>query len=348
MPRKLVFGFYSSWARYRNGRGKCMVSDINPHLCTHLIYAFGQLEHGSGIGSVARPDESERDTMLQFNDLRNQNRNLKTLISFGGAHDGGPTFSSIAASSQLRSTFARNVRIFCATYGFNGVDIDWEFPLSYDLKNFVQLLSTLSSELHGHGLLLTASVGVNREYEVAGIARHVDYILLMTYDYNGSWDSSTGHNAPLSWGQVESEYQRKLNVKESVKYWVRGGAPRSKLIVGLAAYGRTFTLSYSGSRGTRADARGAGREGPYTKEAGILAYYEVKDAFGSDRIWDSEQCVPYALSGDQWVSYDDPQSIRLKCEYIQSEGLGGAMMWSIDQDEFQKGFTLLQTVADCL
>uniref|UniRef100_A0A182RJC1 GH18 domain-containing protein n=1 Tax=Anopheles funestus TaxID=62324 RepID=A0A182RJC1_ANOFN len=287
--------------------------------------------------------------MHRFNSLRDRNSGLKTLISVGGANNGGYAFSTVAARPQLRETFARNVVNFCDTYGFNGVDIDWEFPATAsDRGNFVQLLAALASKMHGR-LILTTSVGVNREYDVAGIARHVDYILLMTYDYNGSWDSYTGHNAPLSWGRVESDYQKKLNVKESVSYWVSGGAPRSKLIVGLAAYGRTFTLRNSGSCGTRVVATGAGRKGPFTGEAGTLAYYEVKDAFSSGRIWDSEQCVPYAVSGDQWVSYDDPQSIRLKCEYINSEGLGGAMMWSIDQDEFQGDrFTLLRTVAQCL
>uniref|UniRef100_A0A182TUG2 GH18 domain-containing protein n=1 Tax=Anopheles melas TaxID=34690 RepID=A0A182TUG2_9DIPT len=63
------------------------------------------------------------------------------------------------------------------------------------------------------------------------------------------------------------------------------------------------------------------------------------------RMWDSEQHVPYAVSGDQWVSYDDPQSIRKKFEFINSEGLGGAMILSIGQDEFQDGkFTLLRTL----
>ncbi|XP_052892081.1 chitinase-3-like protein 1 [Anopheles moucheti] len=347
MPRKPVFGFYDSWARFRNGRGKCDVDDIarSVNLCTHLIYAYADLDHS---GSVEHQDENERRTMRQFNDLRNKNPNLKTLASFGGARHCG-TFSSVAANKQQRSTFARNVRIFCTTYGFNGVNIYWQFPTTdRDRANFVELLAALSSELHGHGLLITASVGVNREYDVAGIARQVDYILLNTFDYNGAWDSYTGHNAPLTWAQVESDYQRKLNVKESVNYWVRGGAPRSKLIVGLAAYGRTFTLSNSGIHGTRANATGAGRSGVFTQEDGTLAYYEVQDDFSSGRVWDSEQCVPYAVFGDQWVSYDDPQSIRLKCEYIQSEDLGGAMMWTIDQDEFQDGFTLLRTVAQCL
>uniref|UniRef100_A0A182PCY5 GH18 domain-containing protein n=1 Tax=Anopheles epiroticus TaxID=199890 RepID=A0A182PCY5_9DIPT len=320
-----VFGFYGGWATYRNGRGRCTVDDINPRLCTHLLYAFVALDHS---GSIVQKDYTAQSAMRRFNNLRDQNRSLKTLVSIGGAVGCGSAFSTIAASSNLRASFARNARSFCESYGFNGVDIDWEFlEGGADRANFVQLLSVLASELHGHGMLLTTSVGVNREYDVAGIARHVDYILLMSYDYNGSWDSHTGHNAPLSWGSRLDK-----------------GAPRSKLIVDLAAYGRTFTLSSTGSNGVRANASGAGPAGPYTQQSGTLAYYEVKDAFGGGYTWDDDQHVPYA-----WVSYDDPRSIRMKCDFIRREQLGGAMIWSIDQDEFQGDkFTLLRTVAESL
>uniref|UniRef100_A0A182UNF8 GH18 domain-containing protein n=1 Tax=Anopheles merus TaxID=30066 RepID=A0A182UNF8_ANOME len=301
-----VFGFYGGWATYRSGKGKCTVKDLNPHLCTHLIYAFVEPKDD---GTLIRKDDNEKNAMENFNNLL-------------------------------------NVREFCKEHGFNGADIDWEFPeSSSDHSNFVLLLSALASELHSRDLILTTSVGVNREYDVSGIARHVDYILLMSYDYNGTWDRYTGHNAPLCWGAVETDYQRRLNVKASVRDWIGGGAPKSKLIVGLAAYGRTFTLSSTSTEGTRRPTSGPGRKGPYTDEAGVLAYYEVKNMF-EQRMWDSDQDVPYAVSGDQWVSYDDPQSIRKKCEFINSEGLGGAMIWSIDQDEFQDGkFTLLRTRA---
>ncbi|XP_050079161.1 chitotriosidase-1-like [Anopheles maculipalpis] len=344
MPSKPIFGFYSSWATYRSGKGQCSVENIDPNLCTHLLYAFALLDSN---GSIVLKDHGDRDAMRRFNALRDtRNPRLRTLVSIGGARDCAPAFQCVAASSHLRAAFARNVRKFCTTNGFNGVDIDWEFPeSSTDRNNFVHLLAALSAQLKGNGLLLTTSVGVNREYDWTGVAKYVDYILLMSYDYIGSWDPYTGHNAPLFSGRVETDYQKEnLNVKASVGNWIRGGAPWTKLIVGLAAYGRTFTLRDTGNHDVRAGASGAGRAGPYTKENGTLAYYEIKEAFGQ-RYWDVDQHVPYAVNGDQWVSYDDPESIRKKCYYINTEGLGGAMIWSIDMDEFQDGkFTLLRTV----
>lgn len=351
MPSKPVFGFYGSWATYRTGRGQCDVDDINPNLCTHLIYAFAGLNES---GSIVHKDEwcdlpHGKNGMRRFNNLRGNNSRLKTLVSIGG-HNNSHAFPTVAGSEQLRRTFARNAREFCATHGFNGIDIDWEFPQSsYDHGNLVLLLAALASELHANGLLLTTSVGINRAYDVAGVARNVDYVLLMTYDYNGCWDAYTGHNAPLYAGEGDrTDYQRQLNIDHSVSSWARS-APKSKLIVGLAAYGRTFRLS--GDGGLRASACGAGDSGEYTREPGTLSYYEVKQIPDLSRRWDSEQCVPYGTfgGGRQWVSYDDEESIRKKCEYINRNGLGGAMVWSIDQDEFQGGkFTLLSTVARCL
>lgn len=61
---------------------------------------------------------------------------------------------------------------------------------------------------------------------------------------------------------------------DSVKYWLSKGAPAEKIIMGIPAYGRTFTLS-SSQTGRNAPASGPGTAGPYTKEAGFWSYYEV-------------------------------------------------------------------------
>uniref|UniRef100_A0A182UJZ5 GH18 domain-containing protein n=1 Tax=Anopheles melas TaxID=34690 RepID=A0A182UJZ5_9DIPT len=179
-----VFGFYGGWATYRSGKGRCTVEDLNPDLCNHLIYAFVEPKDD---GTLIRKDDNEKNVMDSFNDLRKRNPRQKTLVSFGGANCDKSVYAKVAADSILRKSFAVNVRGFCIRYGFNGADIDWEFPeSSSDHSNFVLLLSALASELHSYDLILTTSVGVNKEYDVSGIARHVDYILLMSYDYNGT------------------------------------------------------------------------------------------------------------------------------------------------------------------
>ena len=55
---------------------------------------------------------------------------------------------------------------------------------------------------------------------------------------------------------------------------------------------------------------------------------------GASYVWDEEMQVPYLVQGDQWVGFDDEKSIRNKMKWIQSNGYAGAMVWSIDMDDF--------------
>lgn len=102
----------------------------------------------------------------------------------------------------------------------------------------------------------------------------------MTYDLHGSWEAITvslliigvfteldlknhtikGHNAPLYPRANEIGDQKNLNVDSAVKYWIEKGAPASKLVLGLATYGRTFTLS-TVQTDLGAPASGAGNAG---------------------------------------------------------------------------------------
>lgn len=112
------------------------------------------------------------------------------------------------------------------------------------------------------------------------------------------------------------------------------GAPKEKLIIGLATYGRSFTLtSPSTTNGMNAPSSGGGKAGEFTRESGFLAFYEVCEMLKSGvakYIWDEEQKVPYAVMGDQWVGFDDERSLREKLKWIDENGYGGAMVWTVD------------------
>lgn len=136
----------------------------------------------------------------------------------------------------------------------------------------------------------------------------------MAYDYHGSWNQRTGHNSPLFARNEQTGDQLLLNQESSVNAWIEFGTPAEKLVLGLAMYGRTFTLKTKKMTGMNAPASDAGKAGPFTAAAGFLSYFEVckllKD--GWNKEWNEEQKVPYAFKDDQWVGYDDTQSIKLK------------------------------------
>lgn len=143
---------------------------------------------------------------------------------------------------------------------------------------FFRQIQDLKREFAKHDLLLGVNVAsyknvATKAFDGAALARSADFITVPTYDYHGSWERVTGHTAPLR-GSGESD-----SVEASMNYWMRQGIPLSKLIVGIPFYGQTFTLAAPASSREQAaigaKAQGAGLPGPYTQQAGMLAYYEV-------------------------------------------------------------------------
>ena len=127
----------------------------------------------------------------------------------------------------------------------------------------------------------------------------------------------------------------------SINAWIELGAQPEKLVLGLAMYGRTFTLKTKKLTAINAPSKSAGESGPYTQAPGFLSYFEICNLMkneGWSKEWNDEQKIPYAYKDDQWVGFDDPESIKLKCEYAVKRKLAGAMIWSLDLDDFTGNF----------
>jgi GH18 family chitinase len=108
-----------------------------------------------------------------------------------------------------------------------------------------------------------------------------------------------------------------LNVDFAIRYWIANGAPAYKINIGLATYGRSFTLA-SNKTGIGAPSMGSGPAGIYTREPGFLAYYEIckKLEEGFTRVWDNQQMVPYTFNGSEWISYEDTESLTHKVSFL--------------------------------
>lgn len=150
-----------------------------------------------------------------------------------------------------------------------------------DNGNFARLVADLKDEFKPRGLLLSAAVSASKividmAYDVPHFVRHLDWIAVMAYDYHGSWENVTGHIAPLY--RHPSDGSLFLNVNFSMRYWLDKGVPGDKIILGVPAYGQSFTLSeraQSNAPGFHAETTGPGQPGRFTKSAGFLAYYEA-------------------------------------------------------------------------
>lgn len=133
-----------------------------------------------------------------------------------------------------------------------------------------------------------------------------------------------------------------LNVDACVKYWLSKGCPKEKLIVGIPTNGKTFTLANANNNGLGAPTIGPGNAGAFVAESGFLPYNEICYNNNSwTHFWVEEQQVPYAFKHNQWVGYDNIQSVDMKLNYILANDLGGAMFWSIETDDFSELLALL-------
>nr|WBW70038.1 venom protein [Lampona murina] len=348
-PYKVVC-YLGSWANYRPGDAKFLIEHIDPFLCTHLIYGFAKLEENE-----IRPYDTYLDLKVnwglgafeRFNNLKQRNPQLSTLIAIGGWNEGSKKYSVMAADPNARATFIKSVIAFCKKYNFDGLDMDWEYPanrggVSQDKENYITLLKELKAALEPEGLLLSAAVSAGKNtidtaYDIPKVSQYLDFINVMAYDLHGSWEKQTGHNAPLYARDGESEADKILNVDYAIQYWINQGADRKKIILGMGLYGRSFTLKDANNNGLGAPATGPGSPGEMTQEPGMLGYNEICLYLkrGWTEVFTPGVEAPFAYQGNQWVGYDDQKSIGIKVDYLIKQRLGGGMVWSLETDDFR-------------
>ncbi|XP_055601032.1 acidic mammalian chitinase-like isoform X2 [Uranotaenia lowii] len=346
-PDKVVC-YYGTWANYRAGNGRFSPEDVNPNLCTHMIYTFVGLNRSTyELMLLDKWFDVDLKGLEKFANFKLVNPNLKRLVAIGGYNEGSSQYSTMANSAVTRTAFINSVVSFVKQYGLDGFDIDWEYPTLrggqiYDRENFVTLLQEMRARFDREGLILSIAVAATPDYHLSAynvpeINKYVDFVNLMSYDLHAYWDGSTGHNAPLYAATWETSYYSKmLNVAACVQGWLDDGLDPKKLILGVPVFGHTFTLASTTSNGVAARSTGGGQAGAYTLESGTLSYLEICEKFkkgGFTKVWDDVQKVPYAYSGNQWISYDDETSLLLKINYAKSKNLGGLMVWSIESDD---------------
>uniref|UniRef100_A0A915LC57 Kinesin-like protein n=1 Tax=Meloidogyne javanica TaxID=6303 RepID=A0A915LC57_MELJA len=218
---------------------------------------------------------------------------------------------------------------------------DWQ-PKGMYAREFKDAISSESVTSYKPKLLLTAAVAAGTEnidggYDIPTISKYLDFILLMSYDFHGAWEQKTGMNAPLYGRDTDPPELKNWHVSGAANYWSLKGMPKNKIIVGIPTYGRGWTLTHpDNQRGL--DAPGsAAKPTKYVQTGGTAAYYEFCEmlANGAEHHFNKEMQVPYLVSDkDQWFSYEDVNSIRLKINWIKQNQFGGAFVWTLDFDDF--------------
>ncbi|XP_065097404.1 chitinase, acidic.1 [Paramisgurnus dabryanus] len=344
--------YITNWSQYRPGNGKFTPDDVDPFLCTHVIYSLATINSVNEITNIEWND----DVMYKsLNALKTVNPTLKTLLSVGGLTNGISPFIKMVSTPENRKAFVRSAMLYLRAHGFDGLELDWEYPGQNgsppdDKQRFTELIKDLRKAIEQEAydtknppLILSAKVAsvkstIERSYEIPEISKLMDFMTVLSYDYHGHWDKVTGHNSPLFKSNVDSGNALELNVNASVTHWLKGGAIPARLFIVLPTWGRTFTLS-SSETGVGAPASGPADAGPYTRDPGYWSYYEICSLETTANVqWIGEQNVPYIVKGKAWVGYENFESYTAKVEWLNSLGLGGVSVYSIDLDDFSGRF----------
>lgn len=329
-----VVGYYTGWSAAKG----YTPDKIPASQLTHIHYAFAKIDPDTLKISLADP-VTDRRNFAALRQLKKQYPHLRLMISVGG-WDYSVYFSDAAATEQARSAFAESCVQFLKEYGFDGVDIDWEYPVSggltgnhnrpADRENFTLLLQTLRNRLDrqqaadGRTYLLSVAGAANTGYlgkiELNRVMPLLDYLFIMAYDFHGPWDRYADLNAPLYTPSAASP-QYKSSVSEGMSAYLNAGAPAGKLVLGMPFYG----YRYQGTNGLYS---------PFAS-ASSITYDEVIGSYVSNpayTVHQHEAKVPFLTGNGLFISYEDISSIAAKAQYARERGLKGVGAWSLSHD----------------
>jgi len=374
-----IVGYFVEWGIYGRNYN---VTDIPGDKLNVINYAFADITPAGEVAiydswaavEKAFPGDSwekmPRGNYNQLRKLKEKHPHLVTMISVGG-WTLSSRFSDAALTAESRERFARSAVRFIIEHGFDGVDIDWEYPVGgglesntvrpEDKRNYTLLLRELRRQLDARGVLdgrkyylsIASPAGDDkiRNIEPAGIAESCDWINIMTYDFAGGWDKRTGHQAPLfsPEGRGAANPSTLWSVDGAVRQFLNDGVDPKKLVVGVPFYGR-------GWNGVPASNSGIGElstglpQGSY--EAGIFDYKDLVALIQSNpnrfQVFEDTQAEATFLYAPEdnglWISFDDTLIMQRKVDYIKELGLGGAMLWELSGDTSDPETSLLNVL----
>jgi len=325
---------------------------------THLYYTFANI-NPSTFAVEMRPEDNTTmyrsfTALGSFNSSTNgtsgSGRRPETWIAVGGGTFSSPdspthtTWSDMASTTENRAAFIKSLVEFMDEYGFQGVDLDWEFPgfeehggTEDDTDNYTSLVKDMRAVLgdkYGISLVIPHEKAYLVEYDLVAMEPYIDSFGFMAYDLHGVVGNSSNENT----ADDETEVAAHADIREIADamspLWSAGIDP-AKVTLGLPYYGRGYTLKNKTCTNLDCPATGPSIPGKCAQSEGVLMLSEIQDLLNSGGA--KSATIPGAMmkkllwDGDQWVGYDDQDTMKNKTRWADGTCLGGVMEWSLDQ-----------------
>ncbi|KAF4943273.1 hypothetical protein FSARC_14968 [Fusarium sarcochroum] len=346
-----VVGHFAGYARKRPGRQGFWPETIRTGLYTHINFAFATIDPFTSTVQVDRKaDKNIQDRLMA---LKKKDSDLKIYLSLSGwiKNGSGSTttfFSDLEDSIPRQRLFMTSLMSFMSIYGFDGLDLDWQYPKGMgrkrdaDFADFPKFMAALERTVDtgdkGLSMTLPPSYWNFRNFDInqlASDAKSVEFFNMMPYDVHDAFDEN---------GSTENTLNAHTNLTEIElgldRLW-RHDIDPEQINMGLSFHGRTFTAADKSCMKPGCKFNGPGRAGRSSREKGLLNYSEIDGLMPKDNIrlesnpqleYHKKEAVKLVTYNDQWVAFDDAETLRQKSEYAQSHCLGGLMVWTIDHD----------------
>ncbi len=374
---KRIITYYGDWVHY-SGQDFFNPADIPLDKVTHVNYAFVDVHADGGLGFMDTYaafdktfgeawDSEYKGIIGQFQKLRKQYPNTRFGFSLGG-WSRSAYFPTVTADPVKRAKLVKEAVNLLRKYGFDFVDIDWEYPgyvrapdmannpndlghpygTDKDGANYVILLKELRQALNQAGITdkkyyeisaaLPAGLSHMEKLDIPGMNKYLDFFNVMTYDLHGAWEPITGHHAALykTPGSPYSGENDKYYGDFAMKYYQAQGVPVHKLIVGSPFYSR-------GWQGVKDDGPLPDLPGLFASASGSATppgnanYYNLlileKDpAFTKYRDPATQTPYLYSKSKGEFYTYEDEVSAKYRADYVKSNNYGGIVIWQASSD----------------
>ncbi|CRK35192.1 hypothetical protein BN1708_016411 [Verticillium longisporum] len=311
--------------------------DVRPSGEVHSIDTYADLEKHYPGDSWIESGRNAYGCVKQLFLLKKSNRYLKTMLSIGG-WTLSANFPVVASTPTGRLAFAQSSVSLMKDWGFDGIDIDWEYPADEnEAENFILLLAAVRQELNayasryapGHHFLLTITSPAGpthyEKLDLKTIAGIIDTFYLMGYDYSGSWNSCAAHQANL-YPNSMNKTTTPFSTDEAITGYLKAGVPASQIALGMPMYGRAF-------QNTDGLGRPFSGVGGGSWENGVWDYKDLPRP-GATAGYDDVAMASFSYDVErrELISYDTPRSVRQKISYLKEKGLAGSMFWEASGD----------------